>query len=94
MTYSIKGTQTIYISAWSFMGIDFWVHRPVLHNGTIDRKGWQFSIDGIPVYTSPEETKAKAFSRFKQQIKSIGWGKERFAEEVHAIKIKNTPAFT
>ena len=94
MTYKIKGTVPIYISEWEFKGITFKVHRPVDERGIISREGWQFSLDGIPINLSHEETKGKAKTMFKRTVKMAGWKRDDLHEHVQMTKEKNRAAFS
>lgn len=47
--YKIGKRVAIYVTKWTYRGYDFHVHRPVMEDGKIQRKGWQVSRDGVPV---------------------------------------------
>lgn len=89
MSYTVAGTKAIYVSEWEWMDLTFKVHRPIDANGVIEKLGWQFSIDGVPISKSPKNSKAAACSDIKRRFKKYGIGKDLVHKWVNEIKQQN-----
>ena len=72
-SYKIGKTKAIYVTKWTYRGYDFHVHRPVLEDGKIQRKGWQISWDGVPlgILFPDNDKKPSAITLAKQPLETL-----------------------